>query len=58
MIIKEVKKKMSTVRMCLCWLDEDDCQFQRHLQSGAVICESYEIWQLCVRKKELNRGYD
>ena len=43
------------ITMCLCWLDECDCQFQRH-RKHFTVCESHEIWKLCIKNKPLNHG--
>ncbi len=43
------------ITMCLCWLGECDCQFQRH-RKHFTLCESHEIWKLCSKNKPLNQG--
>lgn len=48
---------MVETTICLCWLDECDCQFQRH-RNGITICESHEIWKLCTKNEDLNHGYE
>ena len=54
----KVKNKMSeTKEICLCWLSECDCQFQRH-RKIFTLCESLEIWKRCVKKEPLNCGDD
>ena len=42
--------------LCLCWLSECYCQFQRHL--GLVFCDDPEIFQLCLNKEDINYGED
>lgn len=49
----EVQKKI----ICICWLSECECQFQRHTK-GFTLCESKEIWDLCKTNKELSYGDD
>jgi len=41
--------------ICLCWLSECDCQFQRH-RGPLTICESHEIYKKCLKNEDLNDG--
>jgi len=41
--------------LCLCWLLECNCQFQRHTNCF-VFCEDPEIFQLCINKEDINYG--
>lgn len=43
--------------ICLCWLDECDCQFQRH-RGPFTFCESHEIYKKCLKNEDLNDGVD
>jgi len=44
-----------TKNICLCWLSECDCQFQRH-NGVFTLCVSLEIWKICINNEELNYG--
>jgi len=41
--------------ICLCWLSECDCQFQRH-RGSLTICENHEIYKKCLKNEDLNDG--
>jgi len=42
-------------KVCLCWLSECFCQFQRH-KGPFTICESQEIFRKCLNKEDINDG--
>jgi len=43
--------------LCICWLSECTCQFQRHTKSF-VLCDDHEIFQKCLNHEDINYGDD
>lgn len=48
---------MSKEIICLCWLSECNCQFQHH-KGYLTLCESKEIFDLCISKKDEDINFD
>ena len=52
---KQIPQADCIKKICICWLSECKCQFQRHT-NAFTLCESFEIFRLCSDHKDINYG--
>jgi len=53
--VKQERQVPVQQTLCICWLSEYYCQFQRHTKSF-ILCEDHEIFQKCLNNEDINYG--